>query len=612
MNIVQLLDRAKTTPKKEFAVLAQGNTITYGDLVLCVDKLSIIFDQLGLKPNDKIVLSTEDARSLVEIAIAAYRYGLTVILIDHTSKSTRVNSILNTSKPQAFFIDPHLKTAWAIEHANCIEIKRGIAAGKKIFNKIFAKKVIQVATEDIQSNRYPSCIETIETKIPKYPATIDQSTIAYIIYTSGSTSDPKGVAISHHNLFSHLQTLNTVYEMNDTTVILNLLNLYHADGINQGPLLALFNGGTWFSPFKLDTSQLDLIYYAIYKYKITHLFVVPTLLSFFEKYHEDFEDSFQTPNFKFIISVAAQLEERLWNTVSTIFKVQIVNVYGLTETVNGSLFCGPQLDSYKIGTIGKPVDCTIKIINEKGVAVGADEKGELLIKGEHIMVGYFNNSKATNEAIIDGWLHTGDLAQQDQQGFVKIVGRKKSMINSGGFRVQPEEIEEIILQTNQVDECKVIGIYDALLTEKMVACVSLKNNIQLDEIQLYKFLRENLEQEKVPHEIYFLEELPKGISGKIQVEQLKKIILENHKKPSESGETTLEIIIQTAALTFKIDSNDITELSSSSTLSGWDSLNNLIFVTELEDHFNIHFSTSEIMAMTSIRSIYNMIAKKIK
>jgi long-chain acyl-CoA synthetase len=379
--------------------------------------------------------------------------------------------------------------------------------------------------------------------------------------------------------------------MNDTTVILNLLNLYHADGINQGPLLALFNGGTWFSPFKLDTSQLDLIYYAIYKYKITHLFVVPTLLSFFEKYHEDFEDSFQTPNFKFIISVAAQLEERLWNTVSTIFKVQIVNVYGLTETVNGSLFCGPQLDSYKIGTIGKPVDCTIKIINEKGVAVGADEKGELLIKGEHIMVGYFNNSKATNEAIIDGWLHTGDLAQQDQQGFVKIVGRKKSMINSGGFRVQPEEIEEIILQTNQVDECKVIGIYDALLTEKMVACVSLKNNIQLDEIQLYKFLRENLEQEKVPHEIYFLEELPKGISGKIQVEQLKKIILENHKKPSESGETTLEIIIQTAALTFKIDSNDITELSSSSTLSGWDSLNNLIFVTELEDHFNIHFST---------------------
>jgi non-ribosomal peptide synthetase component E (peptide arylation enzyme) len=104
MNIVQLLDRSKTTPKKEFAVLPQGNTITYGDLVLCVDKLSIVFDQLGLKPNDKIVLSTEDARSLVEIAIAAYRYGLTVILIDHTSKSTRVNSISKYSSPKHFLL----------------------------------------------------------------------------------------------------------------------------------------------------------------------------------------------------------------------------------------------------------------------------------------------------------------------------------------------------------------------------------------------------------------------------------------------------------------------------------------------------------------------------
>jgi hypothetical protein len=106
-----------------------------------------------------------------------------------------------------------------------------------------------------------------------------------------------------------------------------------------------------------------------------------------------------------------------------------------------------------------------------------------------------------------------------------------------------------------------------------------KNNSQLNDIQLYKYLRENLEQEKVPHEIYFFKELPKGIS-KIQVEQLKKIILENRKKPSESGEATLEIIIQTAALTFKIDSNDY-ELSSSSTLSGWDSLNNLILLEDL-------------------------------
>lgn len=611
MNIIQLLDRAKLNPKKDFTVLANDTTITYENLVTCVDKLSVFFDGLGLKPNDKILLSTIDIQSLVELTIAAYRFGLTVVLLDYNAKLTRAQSIISSCKPNAFFVDSNLKTTWEITQPNCIEIQRSSQVKKKFLHKVFAKKTAE-PTDQTNSDTYPSCLQTLATTAPKYPDAIDPMSIAYIMYTSGSTSDPKGVAISHQNLFSHLETLQKVYEMNNASSLLNVLNLYHADGINQGPLLALYSGATWFCPFKLDTTKLDLIYYAIYKYKITHLFVVPTLLSFFEKYHEDYEDSFQTPDFKYIISVAAQLEERLWNAVSSLFKVQILNVYGLTETVNGSLFCGPGKDSFKIGTVGKPVDCTIKIINEDGNPAGTNEKGELLISGNHIMVEYFDNPLATSEVLQGGWLYTGDIAQQDEEGFVTIVGRKKSMINSGGFRIQPEEIEEIILKTNEVDACKVIGIYDAILTEKIVACIQIKENSTLNEVELYKYLRENLEQEKVPHNIYFLDDLPRGISGKVQVDALKNIILEKHQQTTQKGAATLETIIQTAANTFKIDSKDINELSSSSTLSGWDSLNNLIFITELEELFNIQFATSEIMAMTSIRSIHAMVAKKIK
>jgi long-chain acyl-CoA synthetase len=609
MNIIQLLDIAKLNPKKDFAVLENGNTITYENLVTCVNKLSVFFDRLGLKPNDKILISTTDTQSLVELTIGAYRFGLTVVLLDNNAKLTRALSIVNSCKPHAFFIDSNLKTAWEITKANCIEIQRNSLAKKKLLQKVFAKKIVEPA-DQTNSSTYPNCLQTLPTT-PMYPDTIDPKSIAYIMYTSGSTSDPKGVAISHQSLFGHLNTLQKVYEMNANSALLNVLNLYHADGINQGPLLALYSGSTWFCPFKLDTSKLDLIYYAIYKYKITHLFVVPTLLSFFEKYHEDFEDSFQTNDFKYVISVAAQLEERLWHSVSNLFKVQILNVYGLTETVNGGLFCGPGQDSFKIGTIGKPVDCTIKIINDNGNPVGTNEKGELLISGKHIMVEYYDNPIATSEVLRDGWLYTGDLAQQDEEGFVRIVGRKKSMINSGGFRIQPEEIEEIILKMTEVDACKVFGIYDAILTEKIIACIQIKENNPLNEVVLYKYLRENLEQEKVPHNIYFLEDLPRGISGKVQVDVLKNIILEKHQKTTQKGTATLETIIQTAANTFKIDSKDISELSSSSTLSGWDSLNNLIFITELEELFQIQFATSEIMTMTSIRSIHAMVAKKI-
>ncbi|HXR81047.1 MAG TPA: AMP-binding protein, partial [Saprospiraceae bacterium] len=361
MNIMAVLNRAKLHPKKEFAVLHDGETVTYGNLLSTVDKLSIVFNRLSLKQGDKIVLSTDDKRSLVEITVAAYRYGLTVILTDPNAKADRIHSIIASARPDAFFIDSVLTTVWRMKEKNIVEIKKVSEEKKNLFKNIFSRTG-KAHEEQTSSNTYPACLKGLENVTPLYPNDIDPSCVAYMMYTSGSTSDPKGVVISHKNLFSHLETLKNVYGMNDEVKILNVLNLYHTDGINQGPFLALYSGGTWVSPFKLDTSRLDLIYDGIYKYKITHCFVAPTLLSFFEKYHEGFEDSFQTPDFKFAISVAAMLEERLWHSVSSIFSIQIVNIYGLTETVTGSIYCGPGLDTFKIGTVGKPTDCSIKII----------------------------------------------------------------------------------------------------------------------------------------------------------------------------------------------------------------------------------------------------------
>lgn len=610
LNIIQLLDRAKLHPKKEFAVLHDGETVTYGNLLATVDKLSIIFSRLNLSAGDKIVLSTNDKRSLAEITIAAYRFGLTVILTDPNAKADRIHSIIASARPDAFFIDIELTKAWRMEEKNIVEIKKAREEKKGLFTSMFSKnKTAEVGTSE---KTYPACLKGLENATPLYPENVDDTCVAYMMYTSGSTSDPKGVVISHKNLFSHLETLKTVYGLTDDVRILNVLNLYHTDGINQGPLLALYAGGSWISPFKLDTSRLDLIYDGIYKYKTTHLFVVPTLLSFFEKYHEGFEDSFQTPDFKFAVSVAALLEERLWHSVSSIFKIQIVNIYGLTETVTGSVYCGPSANTFKIGTVGKPADCDIRIIDEEGHEVKKGEKGELLLKGDHIMVGYFNNPEATAKVLIDGWLYSGDIAREDEEGFIKIVGRKKSMINSGGFRVQPEEIEELLLKLKEVDECKVIGLPDPILTEKMIACIKPKENADLTELVLYKFLRENLEPEKVPQEMYFIDAFPRGISGKIQVEELKKIVSQKNAAPISKSGGVLDTVIKNAASIFKVEHKDINEMSSTRTVSGWDSLNHLALINRLEQVFDLKFSTSDIMVMTSISSIQNVIHKKLK
>jgi len=195
---------------------------------------------------------------------------------------------------------------------------------------------------------------------------------------------------------------------------------------------------------------------------------------------------------------------------------------------------------------------------------------------------------------------------------VKIVGRKKSMINAGGFRVQPEEVEEILLKMEEMDECKVIGMPDPILTEKMIACVKLKDKVVMDELTLYKYLRENLEPEKVPQELCFIDTFPRGISGKIQVEELKKIVTAKHAVPITKSEGVLDTVVKIAASIFKVEHRALNEQSSTRTVSGWDSLNHLALITKLEQVFNVKFTTSDIMVMTSISSIQNVIHKKLR
>ena len=178
--------------------------------------------------------------------------------------------------------------------------------------------------------------------------------------------------------------------------------------------------------------------------------------------------------------------------------------------------------------------------------------------------------------------------------------------------VSEKQVEELLLKVIELDECKVIGLPDPILTEKMIACIKPKDNVTLDELMLYKFLRENLEPEKVPQEMCIIDSFPRGISGKIQVEELKKIVTQKHAAPIGKSEGLLDTIIKNAASIFKVDHHDINELSSTRTVSGWDSLNHLALITRLEQVFNIKFSTSDAMVMTSISAIRTVIQKKLQ
>jgi long-chain acyl-CoA synthetase len=160
-SIVEQLDRAKLHPKKTFAILHDGETVTYGNLLSTVDRLSIIFQRLNLKLGDKIVLSTNDKRALAEITIAAYRYGLTVILTDPNAKADRIHSINASALPDAFFIDHELTIAWKMEGKNIIEIKNAREEKKSVFKRMFSRNT-NGAEDHSSDNSYPACLKGLE------------------------------------------------------------------------------------------------------------------------------------------------------------------------------------------------------------------------------------------------------------------------------------------------------------------------------------------------------------------------------------------------------------------------------------------------------------------
>lgn len=606
-TIIDLINNFENRSKKIF-LIQKDTTVSYGELSDAVLRAIYLLQQHGFKKDEKVILSIIDDVDIIVFFLACLRSGIAPILIDSTTKETRVNAVIKSANPSGFIIDAIQKEAWQLnENDNCILIKRSENKKGKLFQKLFNKPV-----EDDSSNIfYPKNVQHINTSAVVLPENIDPSTIAYVIYTSGTSSDQKGVVISHKNLFTHLQTLSNVYQMNDQSVILNILSLYHTDGIMQGPVLTLFNEATLCRKEKFEVNTINDLLSCIYKYNVSHFFVVPTMLSIINKYSADYEDSFQTEYFKYILSSAAALEIQLWKEFENKFDTKIINVYGLSETVAGGLFCIPGTTNYKIGTIGKPIDCEAKIINEQGNECAINESGELILKGDNIFCGYLNNAAATNEAIKNNWFYTGDIAQKDADGVYKITGRKKNMIKAGGFSIHPEEITEILQHHPSIFEAWTIGHTDSVYGEIIISFIVPKEDEKIETHELTEYCSTNLEPEKIPAKFIFLDEIPKTHSGKTDVQKL--ITFVSTSKISINNQRELENNIKLlAAEVFRTNPDLLTLKSNAFNVSGWDSFSIMNLITNIEEAYSVNFKTSEIMSIKKIEDIIKILEKKLK
>ncbi len=338
----------------------------------------------------------------------------------------------------------------------------------------------------------------------------DDADTAVILYTSGTTGTPKGAELTHHNLRRNAEVARDLFSAGAEAVTLGALPLFHSFGQTCSMNAIALAGGTLtmiprFDPEKaLEIIQRDHV----------NIFMgVPTMYG--ALLHLSGRERFDTSTLKLCVSGGSALPVELLRGFEQAFGAQILEGYGLSETSPVASFNHPDRER-KPGSIGTPVaGVEMKVVDEHDNEVAQGEVGEIVIRGHNVMSGYWQRPDATEETIRDGWFHSGDMARVDEDGYFFIVDRKKDLIIRGGYNVYPREVEEVLYEHPAVREAAVIGIPHDEYGEEIGAAITLKDGAEATADELRDFVKQQVAAYKYPRYIWFVEELPKGPTGKI-------------------------------------------------------------------------------------------------
>jgi long-chain acyl-CoA synthetase len=333
---------------------------------------------------------------------------------------------------------------------------------------------------------------------------------AVILYTSGTTGKPKGAELTHSNLGRNVEVAVDLLDLNADSVVLGALPLFHAFGQTCGMNAAVAAGATLSLIARFDpTRALEIIE----RDRVTVFEGVPTMYS--AMLNAPDADQFDTSSLKVCISGGAAMPVEVMRGFEQKFGCTVLEGYGLSETSPMASFNHPDRER-KPGSIGTPVaGVEMKVVNDDGDELSQGEPGEIVIRGHNVMKGYWKRPDATSEAIRDGWFHSGDIGRVDEDGYFFIVDRKKELIIRGGYNVYPREIEEVLYEHPDVREAAVIGIAHAELGEEVGAAVVLKPGATATEAEIRDHVKANVAAYKYPRHVWFVDELPKGATGKI-------------------------------------------------------------------------------------------------
>jgi long-chain acyl-CoA synthetase len=485
-NLSLALDRAAAERAGHPAVRMDDLVLDNSELREAAGRVTSLLSSFGVATGDRVGIMLPNVPAFAMAFYGALGAGAIVVPMNPLLKSREVAFYLGDSGAKVLF-------AW---YSSAAEAAKGAAAA--------GARLVTVDEPDMMS--LLAGLFAVHSSVER--ADDDD---AVILYTSGTTGQPKGAQLTHANLTRNAAlTAETLLRAGPGDVVMGCLPLFHVFGLTCGLNATLMGGATLTLLPRFDAGKALRI---IERDRVTIFEGVPTMYA--AMLHHPGSADADTSSLRTCVSGGAAMPVEILRGFEKTFGCMILEGYGLSETSPVASFNHPDAER-KPGSIGTPVaGVEMRVVDAEGREVATGEVGEIAIRGHNVMKGYWGKPEATAEAIPDGWFRTGDLARVDEDGYFFIVDRKKELIIRGGYNVYPREIEEVLYEHPAVAEAAVVGIAHDELGEEVGAAVALKPGAAATPGELQAFVKERVAAYKYPRQVWLVDELPKGPTGKI-------------------------------------------------------------------------------------------------
>jgi long-chain acyl-CoA synthetase len=527
-NLGQLLEvQAARTPDKPFLILESGEReFTYREFDEEVNRAASALVELGARKGDRVSLLLTNRAEYLIFYFACFKIGAWAGPVNSLLKSQEIEFIVSNSEAKIVVTEsslfPRIEQARAdiasLRHILVIDsaggqwsVDDGSGQWSVVSGEPDTDTIKPQQTAGHSSSKDPDLALTTD----RWPLTTADE--AVIIYTSGTTGKPKGVLLTHGNLLSNAQQIAEWLRLTERDRSLMIMPLFHVNALMTTCLATLWVGGSVVLAPRFSASSH---WETVSQYGVSYFGSVATMLSMLNNsYPEGVPSNTDLSRLRFGLCGSAPVPVEVLKTFEALFACPVIEGYGLSESTCRATFNPP--DARRIGSVGLPIGNEVRVFDDSDREVGVGEVGEIVLRGPNIMKGYYKNEEATREAFLSGWFHTGDLGYRDEDGFFYIVDRKSDMIIRAGENIYPREIDEVLYQHPNVQDAATIGVNHHLYGEEVKSFVVLREGSQqTTEEEILSFCRERLADFKCPKSIEFLEEIPKGPTGKLLKREL--------------------------------------------------------------------------------------------